>query len=84
VINPLKQREHLNRVGAIRLGHLEEVVIDRYDTVNGDSIVAFLQKIRAQYSSSGVIKLVLDGVGYHRFLRVKDEAKKQKIESNMT
>ena len=73
-------RTRLNIVGAIRLGYLDEAVIDRYDTVNGDSIIAFLNKVRLQYSSSGTLKLVLDGAGYHRSLLVKNEAEKLDIE----
>ena len=73
-------RTRLNIVGAIRLGYLEEAVIDRYDTVNGDSIIASLNKIRLQYSSSGMINLILDGAGYHRSLLVEEEAKKLNIE----
>lgn len=72
-------RSRLNVVGAIRLGHLDEAVIDRYDTVNGDSIILFLQKIRNQYSASGIINLVLDGAGYHRSAAVKEEAEKLNI-----
>jgi len=72
-------RTRLNIVGAIRLGHLDEAVIDRYDTVNGDSIIAFLNKVKLQYSSSSIINLVLDGAGYHRSAIVKEEAEKLNI-----
>jgi len=72
-------RTRLNIVGAIRLGHLAEAVIDRYDTVNGDSIVNFFKKTRAYYSTSKTIHLVLDGAGYHRSLKVIEEAKKLDI-----
>ncbi|MDQ6994118.1 MAG: IS630 family transposase [Mariprofundaceae bacterium] len=73
-------RTRLNVVGVIRLGHLEDTVIDRYDTVNGESIVDFLNKVRLQYSASSTIKLVLDGAGYHRSLIVKEAAEKLNIE----
>jgi hypothetical protein len=60
-------RTRLNIVGAIRLGHLEEAVMDQYDkTVNGGSVVDFLTRTRDVYQTSGAIHLILDGAGYHR------------------
>ena len=72
-------RTRLNIVGAIRLGHLAEAVVDRYDTVNGDSIIEFLKKTRAYYYASNTIHLVLDGAGYHRSFKVTKEAEKLDI-----
>ena len=72
-------RTRLNIVGAIRLSHLDKTVIDRYDTVNGDSIIVFLNKVRSQYSPSNTTNLVLDGAGYHRSATVKEEAEKLNI-----
>jgi transposase len=73
-------RTRLNIVGAIRLGHLAEAVIEQYKkTVNGESIVDFLTKTRNFYHSSGTIHLVLDGAGYHRSALVVDAAKELNI-----
>ncbi len=72
-------RTRLNIVGAIRLGHLSEAVIDQYKTVNGDAIIEFLNKTRSFYRSSSTIHLVLDGAGYHRSLNVVEEAEKLNI-----
>jgi hypothetical protein len=67
LIKTIGSRTRLNIVGAIRLGHLAQAVIEQYDkTVNGESIVDFLTKPRDFYSTSGTIHLVLDGAGYHR------------------
>jgi len=73
-------RTRLNIVGAIRLGHLADAVIDKYETVNGESIIEFFNKLRTRYKSSKTIHLVLDGAGYHRSALVKEEAKKLNIE----
>lgn len=73
-------RTRLNIVGAIRLGYLSEAVVDKYKTVNGESIIAFLNRTRDFYRTSGTIHLVLDGAGYHRSLPVVEEAKKLNIE----
>jgi transposase len=73
-------RTRLNVVGAIRLGHLQEAIIEQYSkTVNGESIVDFLNKVRAFYQTSGTIHLVLDGAGYHRNSLVVEEAEKLNI-----
>lgn len=73
-------RTRLNIVGAIRLGHLDEAVIEHYDkSVNGESIVNFLTKVRDAYHSSGTIHLVLDGAGYHRSGLVTEAAEKLDI-----
>ncbi|CAG22703.1 Hypothetical transposase, IS630 family [Photobacterium profundum SS9] len=73
-------RTRLNIVGAIRLGHLSEAIVDKYKTVNGESIIAFLNRTRDFYRASGTIHLVLDGAGYHRSFQVVEEAKKLNIE----
>lgn len=72
-------RSRLNIVGAIRLGHLSDAVINRYEAVNGESIVEFLNKMRDFYRTSGTIHLVLDGAGYHRSQLVIDAAEKLNI-----
>ena len=50
-------RTRLNIVGAIRLGCLSEMIVDRYKTVNGESIIEFLKKTREYYRSSATIHL---------------------------
>lgn len=72
-------RTRLNIVGAIRLDHLSEAIINRYETVNSESIVAFLNKTRHYYKASSTIHLVLDGAGYHRSLNVIETAEKLNI-----
>lgn len=73
-------RTRLNIVGAIRLGHLHEAVIEQYEkTVNGESIMDFFTKVRQRYQHSGTINIVLDGAGYHRSQEVKDKAKSLNI-----
>jgi len=80
LIKTTGSRTRLNIVGAIRLGRLDEAVIEQYDkTVNGESIVDFLTKTRDAYSSSGTIHLVLDGAGYHRSGLVTEAAKELDI-----
>lgn len=72
-------RTRLNIVGAIRLDHLSEAIINRYEKVNGESIVAFLKRTRAAYHASGTIHLILDGAGYHRARQVVEAAEKLNI-----
>jgi len=72
-------RTRLNIVGAIRLGHLSDAITEQYKTVNGDSIIDFLNKIKRTYPSKKTIQLVLDGAGYHRSQQVIDKAKELDI-----
>lgn len=72
-------RTRLNIIGAIRLGHLSETIINKYQTVNGESIIEFLNRTRDLYSSSSTIHIVLDGASYHRSSVVFAEAEKLNI-----
>lgn len=72
-------RTRLNVIGAIELNHLSHAVIHHTDKVNKDTIITFFQKIRAQYSNSKTIHLVLDGAGYHKAKDVILEAEKLNI-----
>lgn len=58
-------RTRLNIVGAIQLGHITETITSQYETINAESIIDFLGKIRSQYSSK-TVHLILDRSGYHR------------------
>ena len=59
---------------AVRLKHLAEAMVHDYDTVNGDTIKAFLRQVKQKYLSSNTIHSVLDGAGYYRSKEVKDKA----------
>lgn len=72
-------RTRLNIVGAIRLGHLSDAIITRYETVNSESIALFLERTRQYYKASSTLHLVLDGAGYHRSSRVTETAERLNI-----
>lgn len=42
-------RTRLSIIGALQLGHIGETITSQYDTINGESIMNFMDKIRAQY-----------------------------------
>jgi hypothetical protein len=67
-------RTRMNVVGAVWLNHLTEAVVHDYETVNGSTIMDFLEHVKQKYLSSHTIHLVLDGAGYHRSKEVKDKA----------
>lgn len=58
-------RTRLNIVGAIQLGKLGEAITSQYETINGESIIDFMGKIRSQHDSK-TVHLILDRSGYHR------------------
>ena len=73
-------RTRLNIVGAIRLGHLEDAIIELYPTVNGEYIIDFFGRVKEKYPHSKKIHLILDGAGYHRSHVVKSKAEELGIE----
>jgi len=82
VIETTGSRTRLNIIGTIRLGFLSETVSQQYKTVNGESIIDFFDHIKAQYSSSHCIHIVLDGAGYHRSAVVVEKVKALHIKLN--
>ena len=57
----------------MRLKHLAEAMMHDYDTVNGDTIKAFLRQVKQKYLSGNKIYLVQNGAGYYRSKEVKDK-----------
>lgn len=72
-------RTRLNIIGAIQLGHISEAITSQYETINAESIMDFMDKIRAQYNSKNTIHLILDQAGYHRSFLVAGRAEKLNI-----
>lgn len=72
-------RTRLNIIGAINLANLSNPIVGSYSTVDGESIIDFLQQTRKYAKISGKIHLILDQAGYHRSSKVKKEAKRLNI-----
>ena len=72
-------RTRLNIFGSIRLGHLDETLTSQYETINTESIIDFLHKLREQYSEYERIHFILDGAGYHKAKIVTEKAKELNI-----
>jgi transposase len=66
-------RTRLNIVGAIQLGNIADAVTAQYETINGESIIDFMIKLRGQFGSKSV-HLILDRSGYHRSMLVAEKA----------
>lgn len=66
-------RTRLNIVGAIQLGHIAEAITAQYETINAESIIDFMGKIRSQCDNK-IVHLILDRSGYHRALLVAEKA----------
>ena len=71
-------RTRLNIVGAIQLGYVSEAITAQYETINAESIINFMDKIRDQYGSK-TVHLILDKAGYHRSLLVAQHASRLNI-----
>lgn len=71
-------RTRLNIVGAIQLGHIAEAITSQYETINAESIMNFMDKIREKYDTK-TVHLILDRSGYHRSSQLPEYAKKCNI-----
>ncbi len=72
-------RTRLNIIGAIQLGHIAEAITSQYETINAESIIDFMHKIRTQFSTQNTVHLILDKAGYHRSFLVAEYAEKLNI-----
>ncbi len=66
-------------MGAIELNPLSAAIFNQYQTINSQSVMAFLRKILAACASMTTIPIVLNGAGYHRLETVLEAAGKQRI-----
>ncbi len=78
-VNTTASRTRLNIVSAIQLGNLSNTISEQYKTINGDSIIHFMRKIREQFTERKQIHLIMDKAGYHIAQSVKDEAEELNI-----
>ena len=78
-VNTTASRTRLNIVGAIQLENLSNTISEQYKTINGESIIHFMNKAREQFSEGKQIHLIMDQAGYHIAQTVKDEAKELNI-----
>lgn len=78
-IATIASRTRLNIMGAIDMATMD-AVINNYDTINGESIIDFIQRIKEAYPAAPKIHLFLDQAGYHRSGEVKEKAESLGIE----
>lgn len=78
-VSTTASRTRLNIIGAIQLEQLSETITEQYQTINGDSIIDFMNKLREQYSANKKLHLIVDQAGYHKSQAVKNEAEKLNI-----
>lgn len=72
-------RTRLNLIGTINLDNLSSTIVREYDTINAESIIGYLDVIRAAFPSGARIHLILDRAGYNRSKDVKKAARKLNI-----
>jgi len=78
-VNTTASRTRLNIIGAIQLENLSNTISEQYKTINGESIIHFMNKVRGEFSEDKKVHLILDQAGYHIAQSVKDEAEKLNI-----
>lgn len=72
-------RTRINLIGAIELENIHKAVTAEYETINGESVIDFFNKLREQYATGVKLHVILDQAGYHRSGDVKKLAKKLNI-----
>jgi transposase len=72
-IGTTASRTRINIIGAIQLGHIAETISSQYETINAESIMNFMDKIRAKYDTKKV-HIILDQSGYHKASLVAEYA----------
>ena len=77
-IETTASRTRLNIIGAIQLGNISEAIASQYETINAESVMNFMDKIRENYGSK-TVHLILDQSGYHRSLLIPEYAVKCNI-----
>ena len=78
-VNTTASITRLNIIGAIQLENLSNTISEQYKTINGESIIHFMNKVRGEFSEDKKVHLILDQAGYHIAQSVKDEAEKLNI-----
>jgi len=71
-------RTRMNIAGTIELSTMKTVIND-YETIDGKSIISFLEQVKANYSTAACIHIILDQSGYHRSTTVAQYAKEHGI-----
>jgi transposase len=81
LIETTGSRTRLNLIGALSLENIGATVTETYETINSESIVRFLWKLKKErYPLEQKVHLILDGAAYHRTELVKDAARVLNIE----
>jgi transposase len=81
IIATTASRTRLNIIGAIELSSMK-IMRDDYDTINADSVILFLQSVKASYPAAAQIHIILDQSGYHRSVDLREYAEKNGIKLN--
>lgn len=75
-------RSRINLMGALNLNNIGSTIVQKYKTINTESVGEFLQYIRqnSQIPNDQTIHIVLDQAGYHRSEKTKEIAESLNIE----
>lgn len=59
-------RSRVNLIGGLNINEIESTQVSMVETVNADSVLDYLKRLKRQYSFSETIHVILDQAGYHR------------------
>ena len=75
-VSTIASRTRMNIMGAINLDSMQVVTKEYEKTINGKSVINFLDAIKARYYQQSVIHLILDQAGYNKAFEVREYASK--------
>lgn len=78
-ISTTASRTRINLMGAIELENIEKTIAVEYETINSESVIDFLKKLREQYPIELKLHIILDQSGYHRSDGLKKAAKQLNV-----
>lgn len=72
-------RTRLNILGAMSLSNISGTVSEQYKTINSESIIDLMNKLKKQHGNKGKVYIILDRAPYNRSDSVFKEAEKLNI-----
>lgn len=78
-VSTTASRTRINLIGAIDLENIGKTITAEYQTINGDSVINFFERLRKHYPTRIRLHVILDQAGYHRSDGLKKVARKLNV-----
>lgn len=65
-ISTTASRSRVNIIGGLNINAIDNTQVHMVDSVDADSVIDYIETLKAQYSQAQTIHIILDQAGYHR------------------